>query len=200
MDDDELTLLEADLRLLDKDVTFHRYPGTSHWFFESDQPAYDGGRRPGLGSHLFFDHLTSRFSAPGSQQPRSIAAMTAAGGSGDSLASASWSRARSARSSRRRRTHDVDVAGQAAPAAHHGLQAERAEVEQRQGVDRQVRRVALITRVAGRDQGQVAVGARLGRARGPAATHASNARSSSSRSRAESPCAARSMHTVSPRS
>ena len=41
VDEDELTLLEADLRLLDKDVTFHRYPGTSHWFFESDRPAYD---------------------------------------------------------------------------------------------------------------------------------------------------------------
>jgi carboxymethylenebutenolidase len=41
VDDDELTLLEAELRLLDKDVTFHRYPGTGHWFFESDQPAYD---------------------------------------------------------------------------------------------------------------------------------------------------------------
>jgi carboxymethylenebutenolidase len=39
--EDELTLLEAELRLLDKDVTFHRYPGTDHWFFESDRPAYD---------------------------------------------------------------------------------------------------------------------------------------------------------------
>lgn len=41
VDDDELTLLEADLRLLDKDVTFHRYPGAGHWFFESDRPAHD---------------------------------------------------------------------------------------------------------------------------------------------------------------
>ena len=41
VDDDELTLLESDLHVLDKDVTFHRYPGTGHWFFESDQPAYD---------------------------------------------------------------------------------------------------------------------------------------------------------------
>ncbi|MGH9209578.1 MAG: dienelactone hydrolase family protein [Acidimicrobiales bacterium] len=38
--EDELTLLEAELRLLDKDVTFHRYPDTEHWFFESDRPAY----------------------------------------------------------------------------------------------------------------------------------------------------------------
>jgi len=38
---DELTLMEADLRLLDKDVSFHHYPGTRHWFFESDRPAYD---------------------------------------------------------------------------------------------------------------------------------------------------------------
>jgi carboxymethylenebutenolidase len=40
VDDEELTLLEAELRLLDKDVTFHRYPDTDHWFFESDRPAY----------------------------------------------------------------------------------------------------------------------------------------------------------------
>jgi carboxymethylenebutenolidase len=38
--EDELTLLEAELRLLDKDVTFYRYPETEHWFFEADQPAY----------------------------------------------------------------------------------------------------------------------------------------------------------------
>jgi carboxymethylenebutenolidase len=41
VEEDELTLLEADLHVLDKDVTFHRYAGTGHWFFESDQPAYD---------------------------------------------------------------------------------------------------------------------------------------------------------------
>lgn len=41
VEEDELTLLEAELRLLEKDVTFHRYPGTDHWFFESDRPAYD---------------------------------------------------------------------------------------------------------------------------------------------------------------
>ena len=41
VDDDERTLLEADLHVLDKDVTFHHYPGTGHWFFEADQPAYD---------------------------------------------------------------------------------------------------------------------------------------------------------------
>ena len=41
VDDDELTLLEADLHVLDKDVTFHHYAGTGHWFFEADRPAYD---------------------------------------------------------------------------------------------------------------------------------------------------------------
>jgi carboxymethylenebutenolidase len=41
VDDDERTLLEADLHVLDKDVTFHHYPGTGHWFFEADQLAYD---------------------------------------------------------------------------------------------------------------------------------------------------------------
>ncbi|MDY7100041.1 MAG: dienelactone hydrolase family protein [Actinomycetota bacterium] len=40
--DDEVVELEAHLRLVGKDVTFHRYPGTSHWFFEEDRaPAYD---------------------------------------------------------------------------------------------------------------------------------------------------------------
>ncbi|HEY8545519.1 MAG TPA: dienelactone hydrolase family protein, partial [Acidimicrobiales bacterium] len=39
--EDDLVMLEAELRLLEKDVTFHRYPGTDHWFFESDRPAYD---------------------------------------------------------------------------------------------------------------------------------------------------------------
>lgn len=39
--DDELTLLEAELRLLEKDVAFHRYPATDHWFFEADRPTYD---------------------------------------------------------------------------------------------------------------------------------------------------------------
>src|SRR5690606_20655672 len=40
--DDDVTLLEAHLRLLDKDVEFHRYAGTGHWFMEDDRPdAYD---------------------------------------------------------------------------------------------------------------------------------------------------------------
>ena len=34
--------MEGQLRLVDKDVEFHHYPGTAHWFFESDRvPAYD---------------------------------------------------------------------------------------------------------------------------------------------------------------
>ena len=34
--------LEAYLRRLGRDVTFHRYPGTGHWFFEPDRAdAYD---------------------------------------------------------------------------------------------------------------------------------------------------------------
>jgi carboxymethylenebutenolidase len=42
VDPDERTLLEADLHVLDKDVEFHHYPGTGHWFFERDRPAaYD---------------------------------------------------------------------------------------------------------------------------------------------------------------
>jgi len=40
VDEDSLTLLEAELRLLELDTTFHRYPGTRHWFFEEDRPEH----------------------------------------------------------------------------------------------------------------------------------------------------------------
>lgn len=39
--DDQIAEMEAHLRLLGREVEFHRYPGTGHWFFESDrEPAY----------------------------------------------------------------------------------------------------------------------------------------------------------------
>jgi carboxymethylenebutenolidase len=38
--EDELVLLEADLHLLGLDTTFHRYPGTAHWFFDVDRPEH----------------------------------------------------------------------------------------------------------------------------------------------------------------
>ena len=41
VDEDGLVLLEADLHLLGLDTTFHRYPGTAHWFFERDRPEHD---------------------------------------------------------------------------------------------------------------------------------------------------------------
>jgi carboxymethylenebutenolidase len=42
--DDEVVEMEAHLRLLGKDVEFHRYAGTGHWFIEEDRPAaYDAG-------------------------------------------------------------------------------------------------------------------------------------------------------------
>ena len=41
VDEDSLVLLEADLHLLGLDTTFHRYPGTGHWFFEADRPEHD---------------------------------------------------------------------------------------------------------------------------------------------------------------
>ncbi len=49
VDDDSLVLLEADLHLLGLDTTFHRYPGTAHWFFEADRPEHDpaAARWPG---------------------------------------------------------------------------------------------------------------------------------------------------------
>jgi carboxymethylenebutenolidase len=40
VDEDGLVLLEADLHLLGLDTTFHRYPGTAHWFFEADRPEH----------------------------------------------------------------------------------------------------------------------------------------------------------------
>ncbi|MGY6500638.1 MAG: dienelactone hydrolase family protein [Acidimicrobiales bacterium] len=40
--DDDVVEMEAHLRLLGKDVEFHRYAGTGHWFVEDDRPAaYD---------------------------------------------------------------------------------------------------------------------------------------------------------------
>ncbi|MET0729128.1 MAG: dienelactone hydrolase family protein [Acidimicrobiales bacterium] len=41
VEDDAVALLEAELHLDDLDVTFHRYPGTGHWFFEDDRPQHD---------------------------------------------------------------------------------------------------------------------------------------------------------------
>jgi len=40
--EDDLVFMEAQLRLLDKDVTIWRYPGTEHWFAEIGADAYDG--------------------------------------------------------------------------------------------------------------------------------------------------------------
>ena len=37
--DDDVNYLEAQLRLAGHSVDFHRYPGTGHWFVESDRPA-----------------------------------------------------------------------------------------------------------------------------------------------------------------
>jgi carboxymethylenebutenolidase len=41
VDEDGLALLEAELNLDGLETTFHRYPGTSHWFFEADRPEHD---------------------------------------------------------------------------------------------------------------------------------------------------------------
>jgi len=41
VDDDSLALLEAELRLDGLEATFHRYPGTRHWFAEHDRPEHD---------------------------------------------------------------------------------------------------------------------------------------------------------------
>jgi carboxymethylenebutenolidase len=41
VDEDSVALLEAELHLDELDVTFHRYPGTGHWFFEEDRPEHD---------------------------------------------------------------------------------------------------------------------------------------------------------------
>jgi carboxymethylenebutenolidase len=41
VDDDQVVLMEAELRLHEREVEFHRYPGTHHWFFEEDRPEHD---------------------------------------------------------------------------------------------------------------------------------------------------------------
>lgn len=43
VDDDGLTLLEAELHLDGREVSFHHYPGTRHWFAEDDRPEHDPG-------------------------------------------------------------------------------------------------------------------------------------------------------------
>ncbi len=40
-DEESIGALEAALRDAGREVTFHRYPGTSHWFFERDRAEYD---------------------------------------------------------------------------------------------------------------------------------------------------------------
>jgi carboxymethylenebutenolidase len=40
VDDDGLALLEAELHLDGLTVEFHRYDGTTHWFFETDRPEH----------------------------------------------------------------------------------------------------------------------------------------------------------------
>jgi carboxymethylenebutenolidase len=39
--DDEVAALEASLRAAARPVTFERYAGAKHWFFEPDRPEYD---------------------------------------------------------------------------------------------------------------------------------------------------------------
>ncbi len=41
VEDDQRVLLEADLRLLDKQVEAYDYPGTGPWFAEADRSSYD---------------------------------------------------------------------------------------------------------------------------------------------------------------
>ncbi len=38
--DDDAAFLEATIRLVDRPCEVFRYPGTTHWFFEADRPAY----------------------------------------------------------------------------------------------------------------------------------------------------------------
>lgn len=39
---DQVRAMEADIRAVGREVTFHVYPGVGHWFFEANQPeAYD---------------------------------------------------------------------------------------------------------------------------------------------------------------
>jgi carboxymethylenebutenolidase len=65
--DDQRVEMEAHLRLLGKDVEFHLYPGTSHWFFEEDRaPAYEpnaAGLAWDRTIEFFRDHLETAPSA-----------------------------------------------------------------------------------------------------------------------------------------
>lgn len=41
VDEDDRIEMEAHLHLIDAVTEVHKYPGTTHWFFEADQDAYD---------------------------------------------------------------------------------------------------------------------------------------------------------------
>jgi carboxymethylenebutenolidase len=41
IDDDERVEMEAHFHLIDAETEVHRYPGTTHWFFEADQASYE---------------------------------------------------------------------------------------------------------------------------------------------------------------
>jgi len=63
VDDDAIAFLEATLRLEGRPVEFHRYPGTGHWFFESDRPPAYHSVAADLARQRTIDFLRSHLAA-----------------------------------------------------------------------------------------------------------------------------------------
>jgi carboxymethylenebutenolidase len=63
VDDDAIVLMEAELRLLERDVEFHHYRGAKHWFLEPSRPEHDPGAAD-LAWQRTLDFLARHLGAP----------------------------------------------------------------------------------------------------------------------------------------
>ncbi len=63
--EDEVVELEAHLKLLGLDATFHRYPGTTHWFFEEDREVANSPEASTAAWERTIEFLRAKLAHPG---------------------------------------------------------------------------------------------------------------------------------------